>query len=209
MSSNLYISLCIVRLLYAVMLIVGLLCYIYQLHDDQQISFGSKIDNLGKITQKETKLSSRVNIHLSDGQNNETNNPNTGSDTLQHRGDIIYVFAFLAIILFSLLGLVALYFESRMLLLITLPLYILLVVLNFLYIGRKWLKVDYINGYCTIAFGAITSLLGTIYLVLLFISGPEDSASENAFAKMVNFKNRAPPPDQVKAALQRKRSVKK
>lgn len=210
MSSNLCISLCIVRLLYAIMLIIGLLCYIYQLHDDQQISFGSKIDNFGKISLKETELGNEENIHLSGGQHNETN-PNAGRDYPQHRGDILYVLAFLAILLFSLLGLVALCFESRMLLAITLPLYILLVVLNFLYIGRKWLKVDYIDGYCTVAFGTISSLLGSIYLALLCISSPDNGSGGqgNVLAKVVNFKNRAPPSDQVKAALQRKRTVKK
>lgn len=213
MSSNQCSCLCIVRLLYAIMLIFGLLCYIYQLHDDQQISFGSTIDNLGKITQKNTKLENKESIQLFGGQNNETKNSDTKEGkSLQHRGNTVYVFGFLAILLFSLLGLVALCFESRMLLLITLPLYILLVVLNFLYIGRKWLKVDYISGYCTVASGTIASLLGIIYLCLLFIRGPEDSASGNQgsfLAKVVNFKNRAPPSDQVKAALQRKRTVKK
>lgn len=195
MPVGLCISACIVRLLYALVLLTSLLCYVYQLHDDQQISFGSAVDQMGKRGAHGAEINGTNSS--SDGQHHQYP---------QHRGDILYVVGFMALFLFSMLSLVALCFGSRILLAIILPLHIILVVLDFLFIGRQWLKFDLINGYCSVAFGGLASFLGAIYLALLCIGGPEGANQEkNIASKLVNFKNRAPPSDRVKAAMSQRR----
>ncbi len=222
-SSGLCLTTCIVRLIYALLLLVTFFVYVYQLHDDQQISFGSTVDHMGKKDPG------------GGGGGGETGNDTNQHDHHprypQHRGDALYVAAFMAIFLISALSLVALCFGNRLLLAITLPLYILLVVLNFLYIGKAWLGLDYIDGYGSLALGSVTSLFGLAYLALLCIGGGAEGsggaggggsgrggnqpeAAGNIAAKMVNFKNRAPPSDRVKAVLQQqqqqqRRSTKK
>ena len=209
-SSGLCITTCIVRLTYALLLIVTFFVYVYQLHDDQQISFGSTVDHMGK---KDPRGSGGGDT------GNDTNHDHQHARYPQHRGDALYVAAFMAIFLISALSLVALCFGNRLLLAITLPLYILLVVLNFLYIGKAWLGLDYIDGYGSLALGSCTSLFGLAYLALLCVGGGgaegsgsvgggsgrggnQPEAAGNIAAKMVNFKNRAPPSDRVKAVLQ-------
>ncbi|KAH9397479.1 hypothetical protein TYRP_003796 [Tyrophagus putrescentiae] len=201
-SSGLCLTTCIVRLIYALLLLVTFFVYVYQLHDDQQISFGSTVDHMGKKDPG--------------GGGGETGNDTNGGDHHQHPR---YPQHRVLCPWWPFVLETASSWRSPC------PLYILLVVLNFLYIGKAWLGLDYLDGYGSLALGSSTSLFGLAYLALLCIGGAEGSgggsarggnqpeAAGNIAAKMVNFKNRAPPSDRVKAVLQQqqqqRRSTKK